>query len=157
MRNTFIALVCLLSACASAPQEKQYDLQMAENDCIARNAPFELLSGCVESQLQQTRPEWVLQPDADLARVYLSWLSAAGNRVARGEMAEAVGRQQAHDLRERLLRIRAQRNAAAKQQALVTALSGYAIMESANQAGRTGPITCHTTPTGLGTTMTTCQ
>lgn len=156
MKAIPVMFFVLLSACTSVSIAAPYNLQTAENDCIAKNAPFELLSGCIESQLQMVRPEWVVESDADLVRIYLSWLAAAGNRVTRGEMSELVARHQARELRERLLRIRIQRNSVANQQALAAALSGFAIMNSAQPAS-SGQITCRTVPTGLGTTMTTCQ
>jgi hypothetical protein len=60
-RTITTALILVLSACApTPPQPKPYDLAMAQNDCAVQNAPFVLLSGCLQSQMQKYSPAWVL-------------------------------------------------------------------------------------------------
>jgi hypothetical protein len=163
-RITAVLALVMVSACAPMPpQPEPYNLEMAQNDCTTQNAPFILLGGCLESQMQKHAPEWAIRPDADLLGVYFSWLSAAGNRVAIGAMTEEDGRRQASDLLARLKAIDRQRQAAVRQQAITNALTGFAIMQSATpqplpQLPPTS-ITCTTGPVNpiYGTRTTTCR
>jgi hypothetical protein len=153
MTKTGLFLCVLLAGCAATPPK--YTLVNAEADCVAKNAPFSLFSGCIETQMRDNAPAWQLEDDADLLNVYLSWLNAAGARVARGELDETAAKLKAADLKAQIISLSKERRSAARQQALNTTLAGFAIL---NAAPRPGPaITCRTVPTGLGTTMTTCQ
>lgn len=143
-RTMLLVVVLIFPACVSTPSRPQpYNLVMAQNDCAAQGAPFALLSGCLQSQMQQHAPEWVIGRDADLLGVYFSWLSAAGNRVAVGQMAEEDARRQSSELLIRLRAIDSQRQAtvqaAARQRAITNALTGFALMNQPPQAGPPSP------------------
>jgi hypothetical protein len=163
-RITAVLALVMVSACApTPPQREPYNLEMAQNDCAIQNAPFILLGGCLESQMQKHAPEWVIRPDADLLGVYFSWLSAAGNRVAIEEMTEEDGRRQASELLARLKTIEKMRQAAVRQQAITNALTGFAIMQSATPQPLPplppASIACTTGPVNpvYGTQTTTCR
>lgn len=133
MKKTVLLVCLLLTGCVEMRQDSvipPYNLVMAENDCAAVGAPFELLSGCIQTKLQERAPEWVIGPDADLLRIYFGWLASAGEQVSHGTLLESDARIQARQLKDRLRAIHAQRDTVARQQALNNALVGLALIQA---------------------------
>lgn len=128
-------------------------------EALCANAPFPGYGRCIRSELVRDNPRWHADPHADLVDVYLAWLDAAGTHVADGRMEESDARLGAAEMKVRLKSIASERatNASIQQQAAMSRmLTGLAILNSATP--QPGPvIQCRTTPTGLGTTMTTCH
>jgi hypothetical protein len=128
-------------------------------EAICAGAPFPDYGSCIRSELVRDNPRWRSDPHADLVDVYLAWLDAAGARVADGRMEESDARLGAAEMKVRLKSIASERatNASIQQQAALSRmLAGLAIMNAS--VPQPGPlIQCRTTPTGLGTTMTTCH
>lgn len=135
----------------------RHNIERFESQCA--DVAFSARGSCIREKMTAGYPAWRSDPNADLNDVYLSWMEAAGARVAAGKMDETEARLGAAEIKLRMQQITAQRaNTASiqRQTGVAQMLTGLAIMNSANP--QPGPqITCRSVPTGLGTTTTTCN
>ena len=93
--------------------------------CEARGVPFSDLASCIRSDFTAKRPAWTSHSSAPLLNMYLAWLDAAADRVARGERREVDARLGAAALYER---IKDQEDVATRDRAVQMSnfLAGYA-------------------------------
>jgi hypothetical protein len=133
-----------------------YSIERFEAKCSTE--PAASFGVCVRRELEAGYPRWRSDKEADLMDVYVAWLQAAGERITAGTMSDADMRLGAAMLKSQWKDITSQRaaNAAAVNQSRSAAmLTGLALMNSASP--QSPQIVCRSTPTGLGTTTTTCN